>query len=61
MTDPIKTWFRENSTLVYFLIAQAGVLVALGYTFTSYMANLEARVSTLETPALRGMKLRLGS
>lgn len=48
MTDQLKTWFRENSTLVYFLIAQAVALVALGATFVSYMTNLEARVSTLE-------------
>lgn len=48
MTE-LRTWVQANSTLVYFLIAQAAALIALGYSFTSYMANLEARVHTLET------------
>jgi hypothetical protein len=45
----LKSWFRENSTLVYFLIAQAIAIGAVGVSFISYMVNLEARVVTLET------------
>jgi hypothetical protein len=48
MTE-LKTWVRSNSTLVYFLIAQAAALIMLGASAISYMTNLEARVSILET------------
>jgi len=45
----LKTWVRENSTLVYFLIAQAAALISGGAWALSYMVNLEARVAILET------------
>lgn len=44
----LKGWIRENSTLVYFLIAQAIAIGAAGVSVVSYMTNLEARVATLE-------------
>jgi hypothetical protein len=43
-----RSWIRENSTLVYFLIAQAIGLVGVIVTMTAYMTRLEARVNTLE-------------
>jgi hypothetical protein len=43
-----QSWIRENSTLVYFLIAQALGLVGVIVTMTAYMTKLEARVNTLE-------------
>jgi hypothetical protein len=47
MTE-LKTWVRANSTLVYFLIAQAIAIGAAVLSMTVYMTNLEARVVTLE-------------
>jgi hypothetical protein len=55
VTDQIKSWFKENSALIYFLIGQA-ILIGI------YMVNLEARVSTLETrgsPHLAEINTRL--
>jgi len=49
MVEPIKSWIKENSTLVYFLIAQLIAAGAIAISFVTYMTNLEARVSTLET------------
>ena len=48
MTE-IKGWLRENSTLVYFLVAQAFGIGAAVLSMTAYMTRLESRVSTLET------------
>jgi len=49
MVDQLKSWFKENSTLVYFLIAQTVALIAAGASLLSYMVRLETRVATLET------------
>jgi hypothetical protein len=48
MTE-LKTWVRENATLVYFLIAQAIALTSGGAWGLQYMTRLETRVATLET------------
>lgn len=47
MTE-LKTWVRANSTLVYFLIAQAIGIGAAVLSITAYMVRLETRVTTLE-------------
>jgi hypothetical protein len=47
MTE-LKTWIKDNSTLVYFLIAQAVGIGAAVLSMTSYMVRLETRVNTLE-------------
>ena len=47
MTE-LKSWVKENSTLVYFLIAQLIGIGAAVLSMTSYMVKLESRVSTLE-------------
>jgi hypothetical protein len=44
----LKTWFSENSTLVYFLIAQAIAIGAMTVSIIAYMVRLETRVLTLE-------------
>ena len=44
----IKSWFKDNQTLVYFLIAQAIAIGAAVLSMTAYMVRLETRVSTLE-------------
>jgi uncharacterized coiled-coil protein SlyX len=46
--DP-KTWFRENSTLIYFLIAQLVAIGAGAASILSYSVKLETRVHILET------------
>lgn len=48
MTE-LKTWVRDNSTLVYFLIAQALAIGTAGASILAYMVKLETRVSIMET------------
>ena len=45
--DP-KSWFRENSTLIYFLIAQLLAIGTAGASILAYMVKLETRVSIME-------------
>jgi uncharacterized protein HemX len=45
----LKTWVRDNSTLVYFLIAQALAIGAAGASVLAYMVKLETRVTIMET------------
>lgn len=46
----VKTsWFRENSTLIYFLIAQLIAIGAGAASILSYSVKLETRVHILET------------
>jgi hypothetical protein len=61
MTE-LKAWVRENSTLVYFLIAQAIGIGAAVLSITAYMVRLETRVTTLEvrgSPHLTTIDARL--
>ena len=48
MTE-LKSWMKENATLVYFLIAQAIAIGTAVLSMTAYMVRLETRVVTLET------------
>ena len=45
----LKGWVRENSTLVYFLIAQAIAIGTVGVSVIVYMTKLEQRVALLES------------
>jgi uncharacterized coiled-coil protein SlyX len=47
MTE-LRSWIKDNSTLVYFLIAQAIAICTVGVSVISYMVRLETRVNTLE-------------
>jgi uncharacterized coiled-coil protein SlyX len=47
MTE-IKGWLRNNSGLIYFLIAQATLFGGLAFSGWGYMVRLEQRMSTLE-------------
>lgn len=49
MMTTARSWFKENQTLVYFLIAQAIAIGAAVLSMTAYMVRLETRVATLET------------
>lgn len=44
-----KNWFKENSTLIYFLIAQMLAIGAGAASILSYSVKLETRVHILET------------
>ena len=48
MMTSVKSWARENSTLIYFLIAQAIAIGTVGVSVIAYMVRLETRVATLE-------------
>lgn len=48
MIDKVRSWFNENQTLVYFLVAQAIAIGAAVLSMTAYMVRLETRVVTLE-------------
>jgi uncharacterized coiled-coil protein SlyX len=48
MTE-LRTWIQTNSTLVYFLIAQALAIGTAGVSILTYMVRLENRVATMET------------
>lgn len=48
MVEQAKTWFRENSTLIYFLIAQVLAIGAASASMLAYMVKLETRVSIME-------------
>jgi hypothetical protein len=49
VVDQAKSWLRENSTLVYFLIAQLIAGAAAAASILSYSVKLETRVHILET------------
>jgi hypothetical protein len=49
MIDRVKSWLRENHTLVYFLIAQGLALGATVLSLLVFLVRLETRVSSLET------------
>ena len=49
MIDSARSWFKENQTLIYFLIAQAIAIGAMLLSMIEYSVKLETRVATLET------------
>ena len=49
MVEPIKTWMKENATLVGFLIAQLIAIGAGAAAFIAYSVKLETRVEIMET------------
>ena len=52
MMTTARSFFKENATLVYFLIAQGIAIGAAVLSMTAYMVRLETRVTTLENPRL---------
>lgn len=49
MVENAKSWIRENSTLIYFLIAQFIAIGAFVASGLAYMVKLETRVQIMET------------
>jgi len=48
MVDQLRSWFRENHTLVIFLIAQAIAVGTAAAAILAYSVRLETRVSIME-------------
>jgi uncharacterized coiled-coil protein SlyX len=48
MMTAVRSWFKDNSTLVGFLVAQAVAAAAVAVSLITYSVNLENRVTTLE-------------
>ena len=46
--EKLKSWFSENPTLVYFLVAQALAIGTAVISIVAYSVKLETRVNTLE-------------
>lgn len=49
MPEVIRSWFKENQTLVMFLVAQAVAFGAAGASIIAYYVKMETRVSIMET------------
>lgn len=49
MTDDLRTWWRDNHTLIIFLGAQALALGAAATAVIAYSVKLETRVHIMET------------
>jgi len=49
MMTVAQSWIKENSTLLYFLVAQGIGIGAAVLSMTAYMVRFEARVLALET------------
>jgi len=68
MVEQARTWLRQNSTLIYFLIAQFIAIGAFVASGLAYMVKLETRVAIMETRGaeytvlrMEEMKLRITS
>ena len=48
MVEQARTWIRDNSTLIYFLIAQFIAIGAGAASILAYAVKLETRVSIME-------------
>src|SRR4249920_2421266 len=48
MVEGARSWIRENSTLIYFLIGQFIAIGAFAASGIAYMVRLETRVSIME-------------
>jgi len=49
VVETAKTWIRDNSTLLYFLVAQFIAIGAFAASGIAYMVKLETRVHIMET------------
>ena len=49
MVEGARSWLRDNSTLIYFLIAQFIAIGAFAASGIAYMVKLETRVHIMET------------
>jgi hypothetical protein len=68
MVEQARTWIRDNSTLIYFLIAQFIAIGAGAASILAYAVKLETRVHIMETRGaeytvarMEQMKLKINS
>lgn len=59
MVESAKSWMRDNSTLIYFLIAQFIAIGAFTASGLAYMVKLETRVHIMETRGAEYTVLRM--
>ena len=59
MVDEVRSWIRDNSTLIYFLIGQFIAIGAFGASGLAYMVKLETRVAIMETRGAEYTVLRM--
>jgi len=59
MVEQARTWLRQNSTLIYFLIAQFIAIGAFVASGLAYMVKLETRVAIMETRGAEYTVLRM--
>jgi hypothetical protein len=62
MMTAVRSWYRDNHALVFFLAGQVVALVAAALSIMTYMVRLETRVQTLEvrgSPHLAEINTRL--
>jgi len=60
MVEEVRSWVKENSTLVYFLIAQMLAFGAAAASILTYAVKLENRVHTMETRGAEYSVARMG-
>jgi hypothetical protein len=68
MVEEVRSWIKDNSTLIYFLIAQFIAIGAMAASGIAYMVKLETRTSIMETRGaeytvarMEEMKLRIAA
>lgn len=68
MVEAARSWIRDNSTLIYFLIAQFIAIGGGAAALIAYSVRLETRVSIMETRGaeytvarMEEMKLRIAA
>jgi hypothetical protein len=68
MVQEAKSWIKDNSTLIYFLIAQFIAIGAGAASILAYAVKLETRVAIMETRGaeytvsrMEEMKLRIAA
>lgn len=60
MVDQAKSWIKENTSLVVFLVAQLLAMGAGAAAVIAYSVKLETRVSIMETRGAEYTAARLG-
>jgi hypothetical protein len=45
----LTSWFKQNQTLLIFLIAQAVAIATAGASIIAYYVRMETRIDTMET------------
>jgi hypothetical protein len=60
MVEEVRSWMKENSTLIYFLIAQLLAIGAGAASILAYSVKLETRVAIMETRGAEYSVARMG-